>query len=424
MTATERSLFVERELAREGGATKAFGAQIVRQVQDGGPKDEVLLAVAPRESLDRLLAPFLGARLTPRLVATAPLALVKAAQALSPIPFDRPTIVGHWGLSGLTMAVVSDGVLTLARQIPLLAVGGVDPVEWVVTEIQRSMHHYSVLSKGEAVERALFGGAEVAQERMFSNLGELGTRLRLHVLDLNQLLRPLLPDGAEEDAGLPAGAFLLAFGAALLSPQEAPNLLPPAISSGWRSRQITRTALAAAILLALVLGGSFWAANREAAALRHTLERQRTTRQSLQAGRGEVERIEAERQQARRWTRLLSDDPLDGPPLADALKEVSRLAPDELRLERLVVAKGDRGYAMKLAGVVKQADLALAQSAFNQLYFGLRESPFFYDVSFLPQADKKEGGQVIIEGKPREAVKAAEQQLAFELTLRLREMRQ
>lgn len=434
MTATERSLFLERELAREGGGPKAVSSQILRQVEDGARKDEVLVVAAPREGVSRLLAPFRAARLMPRLVATAPLALVKAAQALSPIPVERPTLIGHWGLSGLTVAVVADGVLKLARQIPRLAGPGPDPIEWVATEVQRSVRAYAQISKGGRVEQMLFANAEAATESLFSDPGALESRVGLPVLNLNEVLRSILPEGAEEQAGSPAGSFLLAYGAALLSPREAPNLLPREIIIDQRSSLITRTALVAGVLLVLAVGWSYWGASREAAALSLSLQRQRQANQALQATRSEVERIDGERQRVRRWIRLLTDDPLGGPPLADALKEVSWLAPDRLRLERLVISKGERGYTVTLVGAVKQAELAQAQAEFNQLYFGLRDSPFFYEVTFLPEVDKKkEGLPPVIEGRrvvdirrqdasTREVVKAAEQQLTFELTLRLREM--
>jgi len=423
MSATERSLFLERELAREGGGAKAIGSQVLRQVEDGTRKEEVLTVAASREGLDRILAPFLAARLAPRLVATAPVALVRAALALSPIPADQPTIIAHWGLSGLTVAVVADGVLKLARQIPRLAVSGLDPLEWVATEIQRSVQHYAQVSRGRRVEQLLVGNADGALEPVFSDSRVLEARLGLTVLSLNQALRPLLPDGVEEEAELPAGAFLLPFGAALLDPQEAPNLLPREMVIGQRSRQVTRAALAAAALLAFTLGGSFWAASREAAAVRRTLEQQRAAQGSLHAKLGEAERVRAERERVRHWIQMLSEDPLGGPPMADVLKEVSRLVPDQLRLERLVISKGEGGYTLKLVGSVKQADLAEAQAAFNRFYFGLRDSPLFYEVTFLPEAEKKEGVQVVVEGRPREAVKAAEQQLAFDLTLRLKGVR-
>lgn len=434
MTATERALFLARELAREGGGVKVIASQVLRQVEDGARKDEVLVVAAAREGLDRLLAPFLAARLAPHLVATAPLALAVAAQALAPIPVDRPTIIAHWGLSGLTVAVVADGILKLARQIPRLSAPGLNPIEWVTSEVQRSVRHYAQISKGGRVEQMLFGNAEAQMEGAFSDQAALETRLGLPVLNLNEVLRSLLPHGAAEAAGLPAGAFLLPYGAALLSPREAPNLLPREIIVDRRSRQITWAALAAGILLALVLGSTYWGASREAAAARRSLQRHRLAKQAVQAKLNETAQIEGERQRVRRWVRLLTDDPLGGPPLADALKELSRLAPDRLRLERLVIVKGERGYAVKLVGAVKQPELARAQTEFNQIYFGLRDSPFFYDVTFLPEADKKDGAPAVIEGRrvvdirrqgagPEERVKATEQQLAFEISLRLKELR-
>lgn len=434
MTAAERSQFFGRELAREGGGAKVVASQVLRQVEDGVRKDEVLMVAATREGLDRLLAPFLAAGLMPHLVATAPLALVRAAQALSPNPLDRPTIITHCGLSGLTMAVVADGVLKLARLIPRFAVPGLDPVEWVATEVQRSLRAYAQVSKGGRVEQMLFGNAEAAVEGLFSDPAALEARFGVPVLSLNQVLRPLLPEGAEEAAGSPAGVFLLAFGAALLTPREAPNLLPREIVVGQRSRRVMRAAVAAAVLLALALGWSSRSASRQATDLLRDLRRQQAARQVQQAKLSEIEQVGAERQRVRRWIQLLSDDPLGSPPFADAVKEVSRLAPDQLQLQRLVISKDERGYAMKLLGTVKEADLAQAQSAFNRLYFGLRDSSLFAEVTYLPEtAKKKEEGPAVIEGRrladirgrevtAREVVSAAEQQLAFELSLRLKEM--
>ncbi|MBI4241128.1 MAG: hypothetical protein HY613_05375 [Candidatus Rokubacteria bacterium] len=435
MTAAERSQFLERELAREGGGAKAVGAQVLRQVEDGARKDEVLVVAAPREGLDRLLVPFRASGLVPHLIATAPLALLRAVQALSPIPPDRPTIIGHWGLAGLTVAVVSDGVLKLARQIPRLAAPGLDPIEWMATEVQRSVRAYAQISKGGRAEQMLFANADAALERFFADPAALESRLGLPVLNLNQVLRSVLPDGAEEQAGLPAGAFLLPYGAALLTPREAPNLFPREIVVEQRSRRVVRAAVAAVSVLALALGWSYWGASREAAALGLSLQRHRQANRALQATRSEVERIDGERQQVRRWIKFLTDDPLGGPPLAEALREVSRLAPDRLRLERLVISKDEGGYGAKLVGAVKLAELAQAQAQFNQLYFGLRDSTFFYDVTFLPEGDKKkEGAPAVVEGRrvvdirrqqpgSREVVRAAEEQLAFELALRVKEMR-
>lgn len=384
MSRRERAGFLERELTRgEDGQTRLFDAQVVRQVAEGAAtKDEVLIAAGPRESFERLLTPLLARRLTPRLVTTAPLALVAAAHALAPEPILRPAIAVDYGATGLTLAVMSDGVLKLARQVPRLVVADVDLQQWMTAEIQRSLRHYAQIAKGERVEAVYLGATEGFVDEGTAPRAELEARLGLPVTDLTEALELRLLEGAARSADAPAGVFLLAFGAATLTPGRTPNLVPPALVRAGSVRRLRRGGLVAAGVVALVMAAAASAASREATALRAEVDRLRKMASAVQVQASETGRIAGEREQIRQWLRLLADDPLRMSVLGDALKEVSRLAPDELRLERLAVTRGERGYAMKLAGTVAQADLAEAQATFNRLYFGLRESLLFHHVGF------------------------------------------
>lgn len=424
MSAAERSQFLERELAREGAVARVIGSRILRRLEEGLRKDDVLVVAAPREWLDRLLAPLVAARCTPGLVATAPLALAMAAQALSPRPLDRPTIVCHWGLAGLTVVVVANGALRLARQIPHVTAPGLDPIERVITELERSGRHYAQISKGQRVEQLLIANAQPSMEALFSDLERLESRQGLPTVSLHEALRSRLPPGTETEAGLPAGAFLFAYGAALLSPRETPNLLPRTLVIARRSRRVQQVALAAGIVLLLALGVGVWEVRRDAPGLRRALGEALATRQSLQARLADAGDIEGERARVRRWVRLLKEDPLGAPPLADSFKELSRLAPDRLRLEELAMSKDERGWGLKLVGALKEGDLARAQVAFNDLYFGLRASPLVHDVTFSRGPAPPAGVMVIpsasgvVPAPP--VVTRAERQLPFQLALRLK----
>lgn len=421
MTAAERSQYLGREVGREAGEARAVGSRLLGQVQDGGRQHEVLVAATPREELDRALSAFAEARLIPRLVTTAPLALISAARALG-VDLSQPTMLVHWGLSGLTMAVGVDGQLTFARQVPLLATTGLDPVDWVATEIDRSIRHYAVVSKGLRIERVGFASGEGARMALPASLGQLQSRLGLPVADIGEYLRPLLPEGAEEEWGLPAGAWLLAFGGARLRPREAATLLPPRLLVEARSRQVARAATAASVVLALVFVGGFWSTSLQAARIGQALNRERAAAQAARARLAEVDKVEAERAQARSWARLLSADPSGTPPIPDVLSEVSRLAPGRLQLERLAISRADAGYTMMLRGQVKDPDLAQAQLDFNRFYFGLRDSPLFYEVKLTRGGAAPAAAPPVPTRRATRPAEPEERPLEFELTLGLKEI--
>lgn len=379
MTPTERSLFLERELSRgDDGVARAFGAHLARKVSEGATtKDEILLAAGSREAVDRLLKPLVAARLTPRLLTTAPLALVAAAGALAPGPFVRSSMVVYYGVLGMTLAVVSDGILRLARQVPRLAVADVEVLELMTAEIQRSLRHYAQVAKGERVEQLHIGIAEGPVPR-----AELETRLDLPVVDLNEALEVRLLAGATSSPADAPGTFLLAFGAATLNPRQTPNLMPREFMEAAAVRRLRVGGLAAAAAVVVMAVTATAMAGRHAGALRSEVERLRRTADQVQAEIGEAGRIESERRRIRQWLGLLAGDPVRTSLLGDCLKEVSRVVPDQLRLERLSVGRGERGYEMKLAGTVALMDIAEAQAVFNRLYFGLRQSPLFHDVNF------------------------------------------
>ena len=130
-----------------------------------------------------------AAGLRPRLVTTAALSLARAAEVLSPSSFDQPAALAHWGWSGLTLMVVDDGAVKFTREVPHLAVPGLDAREWFVTEFQRSIRQY-MQTKGRAVASLLIGSVDA---RFEANLPEVEARLGLPLVNLNEAVRSLLP---------------------------------------------------------------------------------------------------------------------------------------------------------------------------------------------------------------------------------------
>ncbi|MBI4610643.1 MAG: hypothetical protein HY726_16730 [Candidatus Rokubacteria bacterium] len=437
MRASERQLFLERELGREIGGNPLLGYTIVRQVEGTPRKDEVLVAAVPRKRTDQTLAALIAARLAPRLVTTAPLALWSAAQILSQPSFDRPTAAVHWGFHGLTVSVADEGVLRFSREIPHLAVPGLDAGEWFVTEFQRSIRQYMQAAKGRAVASVLVGSVDVRLERA---LPDVEARLGLPVVNLNEAVRALFPEGAEGVMAPSPGAIVLPLGAALLAPKATPNLLPLSILARRRVALLKRAAAAAAVLLVGSLGYSAWGAAQEAASYRKALTRLTAQRQARQAEAAQVERTKQERQTQYERIRLLKTDPLGAAPLAEVFKEISRVAPGELHLDRLALRRDHTGLSIRLTGAVESRDLARAQSEFNRFYFGLQGSPFFSQVIFNPPAASKvmlqQGPSPSVEGRTvrdiqrraelaedREGVLGKGKKLAFQLELRVREMK-
>ncbi|MFQ5827585.1 MAG: type IV pilus biogenesis protein PilM [Candidatus Methylomirabilia bacterium] len=436
MTGRERQLYLERGLARELGGNLLVGHQTLGQTEDAVRKDEVLVVAVPRKEVDQPLSALLDARLIPHLVTTAPLASLEVARSLSPFSLDRPTAVVHWGFRALTVTVVERGTIRLTREIPQLAVPGLQLSEWFVTEFQRTVRQYTVASKGEPVGAVVVGSVDANFERV---LPEVEARLPgVSVFNLNEAIRGVLPPETEELAGVPAGAFLLPLGVAMLSSRETANLLPRSIVEARQSRLLKTVGGVVAALLVLSLGYSFWGAAWEVASYRRALAVRTAAKQTHLARVRGVERILREREIQRQRIHLLTQDPLGGPPLADVLKEISRLAPDHLRLEELALSRDKAGTRMRLTGAVEFADIARAQSEFNRFYFGLGDSPFFFEVRYgalrpevqTSQRRSKEGRRardLRRKAQPpqstQEMVTAEEDRLAFELTLHLKELR-
>lgn len=385
MSAAELTEVVRRDMGRdEDGDRVPVWRRVRRMETDGERKDEILIVSASPASVQQHLDPIIAGARVPRLVVTGPLALIAAARALLPTPLNRPTVLVHWGVSTLTIVIMSDGTLKFARVIEPPA-SDLNPLNWIPVEIDRSIRHYAVLSKGERVEQAIVSVAEGEPARRLFTGAEMAQRLRLPVTNLNALLAPLLPtrwdvDSELADVEMAEGAFMLAYGAAILTPEDVPNLLPAAFIVESRSRRVMAGAVAATVLLAVAFGWTAAVKADQAQGLRLALTRARGAEQARQVRAAEDGQIEAERQRMRQLVRLLTDDPLKHLPADDALREIARLAPADLRLDQLTLSFEASGYTFRLVGRVDSPDLADAQHTLNEFFYGLRGSPLFYDV--------------------------------------------
>lgn len=429
MTARERSEVVKREVARDGSATKAAAWQLVRRVEvEGLQKDELLLVVVSPEALQQGVDPLVKGGTIPRAVVTGSVALLAAARAVAPSLLDRPTALVHWGTATVTIIVVSDGVLKFARIIEPPA-AAIDPFDWLPVEIDRSMRHYGVLSQGERVEQVMVSVADAGSaSRLFAG-GELSERLRMPVTNLNALLAPELP--RPWAAEMAAGAFTLAYGAALLSGGDAPNLLPADLTLQWRSRKVIAAAAAIGAAGVLVLAANAVSTEQRARSLRDRVRQTQTALQEQQARLAQDQAAEAERQRMRELARLLVDDPLNLIPPADPLREIARLAPPQLRLEQMTVSADGQGYVVSLVGRVEQSDVTEAHRVLSEFYYGLRASPLFQTIAIQqsPREASPAPAPADVTATPAAADPAvadegaaAERALAFTAVMRLRRL--
>jgi len=385
MTAAERGEVVRREIGREGAGDRVPVYRRVRRIEsDGVAKDELLIVAASQGRLQQQLDPVIAGGTVPRLVATGPIALIAAARALSPTPLDRPTVLVHWGVSSLTIVILSEGALKFARVVDA-PVAELDPLNWIPVEIDRSIRHYAVLSKGERVEQVMVSVAEGEPARRLFTDGALAERLRLPVTNMNALLAPWLPERRNVDTELAdvemaEGVFTLAYGAALLAAGDVPNLLPEEYSLQRRSRQVLVAAVAANVLLALALGSKAVLLADEAQTAKIRVTQAQAARARNQARTEEAGRVESDRQRMRELTKFLTADPLKVLPVDDALREIARLTPAQMRLDELSLTSDAAGRLLRVSGRVDETDFAEAQPALNQFYYGLKASPLFYEV--------------------------------------------
>jgi hypothetical protein len=410
MTAKERAEVVQREGAREGENVQTAGWQLLRRVEiDGLPNDEVLLVLASATKLEDTLTPLASSGVTPRVVLTGPLALIGAAKALTSTPLTTPTALVHWSASTLTIVVVSEGILKFARVIEAPA-AALDPFEWIPVEIERSIRHYGFLAKGERVEQVMVSVAEGESARRLFGGGDLAERLRVSVTNLNALLAPSLPHVAELD--LAAGAFILAYGAATLGPADAPNLLPRAMAFAQRSRFVMMGAVAATVLAAVVIAWSTVSLLQQERELRARVTQVEAAGNAGRARLRAAEEFVAERQRHAELARLLTDDPLRTVPPPDALRELARLVPADLRLDQVTMGTDGTGYSFTLTGRVELEDLTEAQRVLTDFYYGLRASPLFAGVQIRQTSRVTASGSEpapappLVEGIPATALPA------------------
>jgi hypothetical protein len=143
---------------------------------------------------------------------------------------------------------------------------------------------------------------------------------------------------------------------------------------------VLTASVAAGIIVVALIGSQYLSLTRQQGALRTRITRQQASVQADRARADEATRARTEREQHRQFARLLTDDPLKLISPADALREIARVTPGNLRLDRLGVTTDAQGYVFSLTGRIDEPDFTDAQRTLNELYYGLRGSPLFHSV--------------------------------------------
>jgi hypothetical protein len=171
-------------------------------------------------------------------------------------------------------------------------------------------------------------------------------------------------------------------------------------------------AVAATVLAAVVIAWSTVSLLQQERELRARVTQVEAAGNAGRARLRAAEEFAAERQRHAELARLLTDDPLRTVPPPDALRELARLVPADLRLDQMTMGTDGTGYSFTLTGRVELEDLTEAQRVLTDFYYGLRASPLFAGVQIRQTSRVTASGSEpapappLVEGIPATALPA------------------
>jgi Tfp pilus assembly PilM family ATPase len=351
-----------------------LGGQV--QVGPHRKREVAMVAVAGAE-VKRRIQPIAAAGFTVAGVLTPALALCAVARAQKDVPAGAAT--GYVALVGQAtcLAIVRDGVLLFAREMPwghATEGGREDAVaERLASELRRSVLYFKQTFRA-AVERVVLCG-DMPNLRALT--GPLGTALSVEVRTLDSLVgidAAALPEPADRFRAAVAGLRLaIAAGA---DPHPPANLLPANILVSRETRaRVVRFAAAAAASVLLVLAAYVYAgrANAQYAREQQVIAGELNTLEPEARRRDEVRQALAlaSAQQA-----AIDAFETQGPRLARLLEALSQAAPDEILLTSIEGAADGVHWASTISGVAMTPDAATGQAAVNEMLRTLQASPF------------------------------------------------
>ncbi|MBI3325936.1 MAG: pilus assembly protein PilM [Nitrospinae bacterium] len=241
------------------------------------------------------------------------------------------------------------------------------------------------------------GDLGAIQEVLETTLG-----IRVEVFEPTRFL-DLTPLGGEQaEFQERAPALAIAIGLAMRRVGEHTiNLLPKDLQTrrGVNSGKIAAGVAAAGFLSLLVVGHQQLSARVEP--LRQTLRALEGEKSALRPRLEELQKAQQERAYVQPGLLFLEQVRWHGRFWPEMLRELSALAPKEVRFQSLEVTRVPEGYQVSLRGEAMSKDLPEAVAALTQFYPQLRKSPFFVDLlSQLPQVPAWGGNLSPAAGRP------------------------
>lgn len=356
------------------GAGASVAIMVGPDVQVGAHRRrEVSLIAASEADVRRKIQAIADAGFVVRRVVTPAIALTAVARGCAELGRESTMAYIALGSHATCAAIVRDGVLLFAREIPWgHAEAGPDPLETrLASEVRRSILFFRQTFRSGVDGVVLCGDAPGLR----GLTAPIGTALGVPVQTLDSL-NGIDPDRVPEPADVfrtevAALRMAIAAGAEVVS---CANLLPASIREAREARTAMRRSVAALAAGVLIVIGwyALVASSPSGSSEVRDLERRIAVLEPQSASLAELRR--ASTMAALRGAALAAFDS-QGPRLARILELLSHNASDDIALTSIDV-QADGGYwRTNIQGLAVTRDPAAGQSAVNRLLQRLNESP-------------------------------------------------
>jgi Tfp pilus assembly protein PilN len=363
-----------------GGDVASVSVIVGGEVQVGSQRRrEVTLVAVSTEEVRRRMQPLVDAGFVVDGVLTPALALTAVARAQRDILPGTAVACVALNARATCLAIVRDGVLLFAREMPWGHDGDSAPAALealatrVASELKRSILYFKQTFRAP-VESVLLCG-DMANLRVLT--GPLSEALGVAVKPLDSLVgidAQALPEPSDRFRADVAGLRLaIATGSDL---EPAANLLPTAIRLSRAARtQMMRLGAALAASVIVVLAG-YVLAERMAS---NNREERLIVEQQLAALEPEARRLDQLRDAynvATARQAALGAFDSQGPRLARVMEALSQATPDEILLTSVTANADGMTWRVTVDGVAITEDASSGQAAVNALIDRVSASPF------------------------------------------------
>ena len=377
---TDLDALARREARKDIAPLEAdgFGASVAimvgPDVQIGSHRRrEVSLVAASEADIRRHIQPISDAGFVVTRVVTPAIALTAVARSWAELAPGSTTAYVALGASATCVAIVRDGVLLFAREIPGgHAEEGSDPIETrLASELRRSILFFRQTFRTGVDGVVLCGDAP----NLRALTGPIGTALNVPVQTLDSLTgidAEHVPDPADVfRAEVASLRMAIAVGA---EPVSHANLLPASIREARDTRTAATRAVAAFAAGVLILIGwyALVASSSGGSAELREVERRIAVLEPQSVNLAGLRR--ASTLSELRSAALVAFDS-QGPRLARILDLLSQYTADEIALTAIDLQADGGAWRATIRGLAVTRDVAAGQGAVNRLLQQLSESP-------------------------------------------------